>query len=119
MKLSKFNNLKFQSYKPGKYEIPNLKKISKIVKLSANESALGASPKVKAILRKDNSLKIKEGETGYFLINLSGRPSKGSIRTSGNFGLLVKNGAYIPKALLLPIEKFFKNPILKFSNEKF
>ena len=53
MKLTKFNNLKFQSYKPGKYEIPNLKKISKIVKLSANESALGASPKVKAILRKD------------------------------------------------------------------
>ena len=53
MKLTKFKSLKFQSYKPGKYEIPNSKKIKKIIKLSANESALGASPKVKTILRKN------------------------------------------------------------------
>ena len=33
MKLSKFNNLKFQSYKPGKYEIPNLKKQLNIAEL--------------------------------------------------------------------------------------
>ena len=52
MKLAKFKKLKFQSYKPGKYEIPNLKETRKIIKLSANESALGASSKVKAILRK-------------------------------------------------------------------
>ena len=51
MKLTKFKKLKFQSYKPGKYEIPNFKDTRKIIKLSANESALGASPKVKAILR--------------------------------------------------------------------
>ena len=51
MRLSKFKKLKFQSYKPGKYEIPKLKSNRKIIKLSANESALGASPKVKAILR--------------------------------------------------------------------
>ena len=50
MKLTKFKKLKFQSYKPGKYEIPRLKNNKKIIKLSANESALGASPKVKAIL---------------------------------------------------------------------
>ena len=50
MKLTKFNKLNFQSYKPGKYEIPNLKKTKKIIKLSANESALGVSPKVKKIL---------------------------------------------------------------------
>ena len=55
MKLAKFKKLKFQSYKPGKYEIPNLKETRKIIKLSANESALGASPKVKAILRKNVS----------------------------------------------------------------
>ena len=55
MKLAKFKKLKFQSYKPGKYEIPNLKETRKIIKLSANESALGASSKVKAILRKNVS----------------------------------------------------------------
>ena len=53
MKLTKFKNLKFQSYKPGKYEIPNFKKTRKIIKLSANESALGVCAKVKKILRKD------------------------------------------------------------------
>ena len=51
MRLAKFKKLKFQSYKPGKYEIPKLKSNRKIIKLSANESALGASPKVKAILK--------------------------------------------------------------------
>ena len=51
MKLTKFKKLKFQSYKPGKYEIPSLRNTKKIVKLSANESALGVSPKVKEILR--------------------------------------------------------------------
>ena len=51
MKLIKFKKLNFQSYKPGKYEIPSLKKTKKIIKLSANESALGVSSKVKKILR--------------------------------------------------------------------
>ena len=55
MKLTKFKKLKFQSYKPGKYEIPNLNNTKKIIKLSANESALGASSKVKAILRNNVS----------------------------------------------------------------
>ena len=55
MKLAKFKKLKFQSYKPGKYEIPNLKETKKIIKLSANESALGSSSKVKAILRNNIS----------------------------------------------------------------
>ena len=53
MRLTKFKKLKFQSYKPGKYEIPKLKDTKKIIKLSANESALGASSKVKAILRNN------------------------------------------------------------------
>ena len=55
MKLTKFKELKFKSYKPGKYEIPSLKEKRKIIKLSANESALGASSKVKAILRNNIS----------------------------------------------------------------
>ena len=55
MKLIKFKKLKFQSYKPGKYEIPKLNNIRKITKLSANESALGVSSKVKAILRNNVS----------------------------------------------------------------
>ena len=53
MRLTKFKSLKFQSYKPGKYEIPKLEDKKKIIKLSANESALGVSTKVKAILRKN------------------------------------------------------------------
>jgi len=55
MKLTKFKKLKFESYKPGKYEIPDLKKTRKIIKLSANESALGTSSKVKAILKNNIS----------------------------------------------------------------
>ncbi len=55
MKLTKFKKLKFQSYKPGKYEIPKLKNAKKIIKLSANESALGASSKVREILKNNFS----------------------------------------------------------------
>ena len=43
----KFKKLNIDSYKPGKSSI---KKLKKIVKLSANESALGASPKAKKII---------------------------------------------------------------------
>jgi len=55
MNLTKFKKLKFQSYKPGKYEIPKFGKNKKIVKLSANESALGVSLKVKAMLKNNIS----------------------------------------------------------------
>ena len=44
MTLPKFRKINVQSYKPGK---SRLSRIKKIVKLSANESALGVSPKVK------------------------------------------------------------------------
>ena len=44
MILPKFRKTIVQSYKPGKSK---LSRIKKIVKLSANESALGVSPKVK------------------------------------------------------------------------
>ena len=44
MTLPKFKNIGFEPYKPGKSK---LAKIRNIIKLSANESALGTSPKVK------------------------------------------------------------------------
>ena len=43
----KFKKINIEAYKPGK---SSLKKIKKITKLSANESALGVSPKVKKII---------------------------------------------------------------------
>ena len=47
----KFKKLNIEAYKPGKSSIKRLKKI---VKLSANESALGVSKKVKKIISKRN-----------------------------------------------------------------
>ena len=47
----RFKNFNIEAYKPGK---SNVNKIKKIVKLSANESALGISPKVKKILSNQN-----------------------------------------------------------------
>jgi histidinol-phosphate aminotransferase len=44
MTLPQFNKISFESYKPGK---SRLSKTKKIIKLSANESALGMSPKIK------------------------------------------------------------------------
>ena len=46
-----FKKFKIEAYKPGKSNIKNKKGI---VKLSANESALGISPKVKKILKNKN-----------------------------------------------------------------
>ena len=41
MKLAKFKKLKFQSYKPGKYEIPNLKETRKINNDRLKSSKIG------------------------------------------------------------------------------
>ncbi len=49
MPLLKFKNLKIETYKPGKSKLSSFKNI---IKLSANESALGASPKVKKEINK-------------------------------------------------------------------
>ena len=49
MILTKFNKIKTISYKPGDAFIKNKKKI---IKLSANESALGVSSKVTKLLKK-------------------------------------------------------------------
>ena len=47
----KFKKLNIEAYKPGKSSI---KKLKKIVKLSANESALGVSPRVKKVISNKN-----------------------------------------------------------------
>ena len=49
MTLPKFKNIGFEPYKPGKSK---LAKIRNIIKLSANESALGTSPKAKREINK-------------------------------------------------------------------
>ena len=47
MTILRFKKFNIEAYKPGKSSV---KKLSKIVKLSANESALGVSPKAKKII---------------------------------------------------------------------
>ena len=47
----KFKKLNIEAYKPGKSSIRRLKKI---IKLSANESALGVSKRVKKIISNKN-----------------------------------------------------------------
>ena len=51
MTVIKFKKFNIDAYKPGK---SGIKKLSKIVKLSANESALGVSPKVKKLISNKN-----------------------------------------------------------------
>jgi histidinol-phosphate aminotransferase len=51
MKIPKFKNIKVNAYKPGKATINRIKNI---IKLSANESALGISFKVKKVLSNKN-----------------------------------------------------------------
>ena len=51
MTILRFKKFNIKAYKPGKSSV---KKLSKIVKLSANESALGVSPKAKKIISNKN-----------------------------------------------------------------
>ena len=51
MTVPKFKKFKIEAYKPGK---SNIAKIKNAIKLSANESALGVSPKVKKVLNNKN-----------------------------------------------------------------
>ena len=46
-----FKNFKIEAYKPGKSKVNKLKNV---IKLSANESALGMSPKAKKIISNKN-----------------------------------------------------------------
>ena len=47
----KFKKFNIEAYKPGKSKVKNLKKV---IKLSANESALGMSPKAKRLVLNKN-----------------------------------------------------------------
>ena len=56
MTVPKFKTFRIKAYKPGK---SNIAKIKDIIKLSANESALGVSPKVSKILNNKNFILSK------------------------------------------------------------
>jgi len=56
MTVPKFKKFKIEVYKPGKSNLGNVKNI---IKLSANESALGVSPKVKKVLNDKNLVLFK------------------------------------------------------------
>ena len=69
MTLPKFKKNSFESYKPGKSRISRIKNI---IKMSANESALGTSPKVKKeINRKINFSKYPDSESNNLRLNIS------------------------------------------------
>ena len=57
MTVPKFKKFKIEAYKPGKSKIG---KVKNITKLSANESALGVSPKVKRVLNSKNLILSKK-----------------------------------------------------------
>ena len=56
MTVPKFKTFRIEAYKPGK---SNIGQIKDIIKLSANESALGVSPKVKKVLSNKNIILSK------------------------------------------------------------
>ena len=60
MTIPKFKRFNIEAYKPGKSKI---KKLKKIIKLSANESALGMSPKAMKII-SNKSLKLERYPDG-------------------------------------------------------
>ena len=69
MALLKFNKISFESYKPGKSRLFRLKNV---IKLSANESALGVSPKVgKEINKKINFSKYPDSKSNNLRLSIS------------------------------------------------
>ncbi len=71
MTLPKFKKIGFESYKPGKFK---LSKIRNVIKLSANESALGTTPKAKRAINKSiNISKYPDGQSNNLRINISKR----------------------------------------------
>ena len=62
MTIPKFKIFNIEAYKPGKSSI---KKLQEVIKLSANESALGASPRVKKIIKskKMNFSRYPDGKS--------------------------------------------------------
>ena len=69
MILPKYKKISFELYKPGK---SNLFKLKNVVKLSANESALGTSPKVKKIINsKIDFFKYPDSKTNNLRVKIS------------------------------------------------
>jgi histidinol-phosphate aminotransferase len=69
MSLPKFKKIRFMAYKPGKSK---LSKIKNIIKLSANESALGASPKIrKEINNNINLSKYPDSKSNRLRLRIS------------------------------------------------
>ena len=69
MTLPQFNKISFESYKPGKSKLSRLKGI---IKLSANESALGVSPKViKEVNKKINFSKYPDNKSNNLRLYIS------------------------------------------------
>ena len=66
----KFKKFKIEAYKPGKSKV---KKLKKIIKLSANESALGMSPMAKKFIsnNKMNLDKYPDGKSQDLKIAIS------------------------------------------------
>ena len=65
----KLKNIKIKSYKPGK---SSLGKIKNLIKLSANESALGTSPKAKKeINKKVNYSKYPDSQSRELRLKIS------------------------------------------------
>jgi histidinol-phosphate aminotransferase len=56
MTVPKFKKFRIQAYNPG---ISNIGKVQNIIKLSANESALGVSPKARKVLKNKNLILSK------------------------------------------------------------
>ena len=69
MILTKFKTNSLETYKPGK---SRLSRVKKIIKLSANESALGTSPKAKKeINKKINFSKYPDSKSNDLRLNIS------------------------------------------------
>ena len=70
MSTPKFKKFNIEAYKPGKSKI---NKIKKVIKLSANESALGMSPLAKKAISKKNLLldKYPDGKSKNLKIAIS------------------------------------------------
>ena len=66
----KFKKLNIEAYKPGKSSV---KKLKKVIKLSANESALGVSGRVKKIIsnKKINCFKYPDGKSKFLRNQIS------------------------------------------------
>ena len=71
MTLPKFKNIGFETYKPGKSK---LSRVKNIIKLSANESALGTSPKAKKEINKKINLSIyPDSQSKYLRLKISNK----------------------------------------------